>query len=97
MPLRCARWRARLERSVPPGVYHCVNSGRCTWVEFARELARQLGVEPRLVPVRVADLKLRAQRPQFCALSNDKLRAAGVAMPPWQDAVARYVSAVSVT
>ena len=89
--------RALLERSAPPGLYHCVNSGRCTWVEFARELARQLGVEPRLVPVRVADLKLRAQRPQFCALSNDKLRAAGVAMPPWQDALGRYVSAVSVT
>lgn len=89
--------RALLERSAPPGVYHCVNSGRCTWVEFARELARQLGVEPRLVPVRVDDLKLRAQRPQFCALSNVKLRAAGVAMPPWQDALSRYVSAVSVT
>jgi len=89
--------RALLERRAPPGVYHCVNSGRCTWLEFAREVARQLGVEPRLVPVRVAEIKLRAERPQFCAMSNDKLRAAGFAMPAWQDALARYISSVSVT
>ena len=89
--------RLIIERCAPPGVYHCVNSGRCTWLEFAREVARQLGVEPRLIPVRVAEIKLRADRPQFCALSNEKLRAAGVGMPPWQDALARYVSSVSVT
>ena len=89
--------RALIEQQAPAGIYHCVNSGRCTWLEFAREAARQLGIEPRLVPVRTADVKLRAARPQFCALSNDKLRAAGVAMPAWQDALARYVSSVSVT
>jgi len=89
--------RGLIEQRAPAGIYHCVNSGRCTWLEFAREAARQLGIEPRLVPVRTADVKLRADRPQFCALSNDKLRAAGVAMPTWQDALARYVSSVSVT
>jgi dTDP-4-dehydrorhamnose reductase len=86
--------RALLEQQAAPGVYHCVNSGRCTWLEFAGEAARRLGVEARLVPVRAAETKMRAQRPQFCALSNDKLRAAGVGMPPWQDALARYVSSV---
>ena len=35
-----------LEQGAAPGLYHCVNSGRCTWLEFAQELARQLGVEP---------------------------------------------------
>lgn len=85
--------RALLERGVTPGLYHAVNSGHCTWLELARELARQIGADARLVPVRLADVKLRAQRPQYCALSNEKLRAAGVAMPPWQDALVRYVSA----
>ena len=37
-----------------------------------------LGVEPRLEPVRMADMKLRAPRPLYCALSNAKLRRAGV-------------------
>jgi dTDP-4-dehydrorhamnose reductase len=46
------------------------------------------------VPVKVADVKLRAQRPQYCALSNRKLAEAGVPMPSWQDALARYLSVV---
>jgi dTDP-4-dehydrorhamnose reductase len=79
---------------VPPGIYHCVNTGSCTWVELARELARLLGVEPRLTPTRMADVRLRAVRPQYCALSNAKLRAAGVDMPSWQDALGRYISAM---
>jgi dTDP-4-dehydrorhamnose reductase len=86
--------RLLLETKAAPGLYHCVNSGRCTWFEFAEEMARQLG-EPeataRLVPVRVGEVNLKAARPQFCALSNDKLRAAGVEMPSWQDALAAYV------
>jgi dTDP-4-dehydrorhamnose reductase len=83
--------RRLLETQPTPGIYHCVNSGACTWVELARELARLLGVEPRLKPVRMADTPLRAARPQYCALSNAKLRAAGADMPTWQDALERYV------
>jgi dTDP-4-dehydrorhamnose reductase len=80
-----------VEQSATPGLYHCVNSGRCTWLEFALELSRQLGVRnPRLVPVRMADIKFRADRPLYCALSNAKLVAAGAVMPTWQDAVSRY-------
>jgi dTDP-4-dehydrorhamnose reductase len=89
--------RELLERTAPAGLYHCVNSGTCTWLELARELARQLGVEGRLVPVRMDEVRLRAQRPKYCALSNQKLAAAGIAMPAWQDALARYVESVRIS
>lgn len=90
-----ARAVRRLIESQPPhGLYHCVNSGRCTWLELAQELVRQLGVEASLTPVRMSDMNLKANRPQYCALSNDKLRSAGIEMPSWQDAVARFVSAL---
>jgi dTDP-4-dehydrorhamnose reductase len=86
--------RRLLETRAEPGLYHCVNSGSCTWFELAEEMLRLLG-EPqpaaRLVPVRTSEVVLKAARPQYCALSNDKLRAAGVEMPPWQEALARYV------
>ena len=85
--------RTLLESGAPAGLYHCVNSGQCTWLEFALEMARLLGIEPRVTPVRMADADLRAARPKYCALSNDKLRGAGVAMPTWQDALARYLGA----
>jgi len=88
-----AATRALLERAAPAGLYHCVNSGSCTWLELAREIARQLGVEPRLVPVRMAEAALRVERPLYCVLSNAKLAAAGVAMRTWQDAITDYCRA----
>lgn len=84
--------RQLLERDAPAGLYHCVNSGMATWHELAQEIARAMGRRPRLVPITVGDVPLRAPRPQFCALSTAKLAAAGVVMPPWQDAIARYLT-----
>ncbi|MGE3841842.1 MAG: dTDP-4-dehydrorhamnose reductase [Vicinamibacterales bacterium] len=80
-----------LSRRAPYGLYHCVNSGQTTWHELARELARVTGTdESLLVPVRVADVSLKARRPVFAALDNRKLASVGVVMPTWQDAVSRY-------
>jgi dTDP-4-dehydrorhamnose reductase len=59
---------------------------------MAMEIARLLGVTPRLVPMRVAEVTLAAERPQFCALSNAKLAALGIMMPTWQDALARHIA-----
>ena len=83
--------RQLVEAHAPAGLYHSVNSGRCTWVEFAREAARLLRVEPRLEAVRMADVSMPAARPQYCALSNEKLASIGIVMPSWQDALGRYL------
>jgi len=83
--------RQLVESNAPTGLYHCVNTGQCTWVEFAREMARLLGLEPRVTPVRMADMKLRASRPLYCALSNAKLRGLGIGMPMWQDSLKQYL------
>lgn len=87
-----ATWRL-LERRPPAGVYHCVNTGVTTWFELGQEIARVLDIRAELVPTRVAEITMRARRPQFAALSNEKLRAAGIEMPSWQDAVRRYLTA----
>jgi dTDP-4-dehydrorhamnose reductase len=51
-----------------------------------------LGVVPQFDVVSVADLKLPAARPTYCALSNGKLAAAiGFTIPTWQDALRRYL------
>lgn len=82
---------ALLARRPPAGVYHCVNSGHATWVDVARELAK-LADRPNapIHGVRMADAKLKAPRPLFAALANDKLREAGIALPPWPEALSRY-------
>jgi len=83
--------RELLERDAAPGLYHCVNSGHATWLDFASEAAQLLGAEPHFDLLRFADVHLPAPRPQYCALSNAKLAAAGIQMPSWQDALGRYV------
>ncbi len=84
--------RALVERGAPHGLYHCVNSGMCTWYELAQEIGRQAGIGPKLQPRSSADVKLRAARPAYSPLSNAKLAAAGIPMPPWQDAIGRYLN-----
>jgi dTDP-4-dehydrorhamnose reductase len=78
--------------AAPHGLYHCVNAGQATWYEVARAAAELLHVTPKLVPVSVHDVQMKARRPQFCALSNQKLAAAGFAMPSWDDALGRWLA-----
>jgi dTDP-4-dehydrorhamnose reductase len=80
-----------LKRRPTPGLYHCVNTGAATWQEVALEVRRALGSRSVLEPVTLADVKLPAERPRYCALSNERLRAVGVEMPTWQDALGRYL------
>ncbi len=83
-----------LESGAEPGLYHCVNTGHASWLEVGREIARRLGrSDSALEPISVDDVKLRAHRPRFAALSNAKLARAGFVMPTWQDAIRRYLSA----
>jgi len=86
-----ATWQM-IERRPPHGLYHCVNSGVTTWLELAREIGRIMQRDAELVPVNVADVPLRAKRPQYAALSNDKLRRLGIEMASWQDALRRHLS-----
>ena len=84
---------ALLASDAPHGVYHCVGSGMCTWMEVATRLAAELGRPAQIIPLRMASLTMKAKRPQYCALSNAKLRSVGIAMPTWEDALSRYARA----
>jgi dTDP-4-dehydrorhamnose reductase len=75
------------------GLYHCVNEGQASWHDVAREAAAVLHMEPRLVPITVDQMPLKAPRPKYCALSTKKLTAAGFAMPTWRDALRRWLTA----
>ena len=82
---------AAIDQRPPYGLYHCVNSGYATWLDVAREIAR-LADRPdaTIEAVAMANAGLKAPRPQFAALTNDKLRAAGIMLPTWQNALERY-------
>lgn len=88
-----AATRHLVDSDAPSGLYHCVNSGNATWYDVAQEMGRRLGVVPRLQPITMDQVALKAERPRFCALANGKLAAAGFPMPSWQDALERWVAA----
>jgi len=83
--------RALVGTGAATGLYHCVNSGACSWQDVALEIARLLGRDARLRPITLTGQALRAARPVYSALETPRLRAAGIAMPAWQDALARYL------
>jgi dTDP-4-dehydrorhamnose reductase len=87
--------RELVAADAPPGIYNCVNSGFGTWADVAAEAARLLGVPLHMRPLTLETAGLKARRPRFCALSNEKLARAGVRMPDWRDALARYVAGQS--
>ena len=76
-----------------PGLYHVVNDGSATWFEFAREIIRLAGVEAAVAPCSSGEYPTRAARPRYSTLDNTKVSAAFGAMPPWQDALERYLRA----
>jgi dTDP-4-dehydrorhamnose reductase len=82
---------ALLDREAPSGVYHVVNSGYASWLDVSREIAGHVGGADHIVSRATSDLQLRAPRPMFAALSNARLAEVAYVMPPWQDALARYL------
>lgn len=82
---------AIIDTPIPFGTYHCVNSDSATWYDLAQFVARELHVSGRVEPIQVASLTSVAPRPQFCALSNEKLRQAGIEIPDWRSAISRHI------
>jgi len=83
--------RALVESGAASGVYHCVNAGASSWHEIALEIARLLDKPARLRPMTLETAALRARRPRYSALASTRLPDAGITMPTWQDALARYL------
>lgn len=86
-----AATRHLIDTGAEAGIYHCVNSGHETWVRVAAEAARLLGSAAPITPITLQDVRMRAPRPRYCALSNARLAAAGFPMPAWQDALQRWL------
>ena len=96
---RCgaARRASSIERALPSGLYHCVNSGLLQLVGIRRRGGAAARPSSR-GSSRSCSTKcpLRAKRPKYCALSNAKLASLGVTMPDWQDALRRSLEALNV-
>jgi len=80
-----------LERGVT-GLYHLTNNGCCSRYEWAKVILQRKGINKFIRPVSSDVFDLPAKRPKFSAMSNhmitDTLQSA---LPPWEEAVERFL------
>lgn len=87
-----ARAMERLVHAGVTGVVHVVNSGMCSWYEFACAVVRLAGLDVRVDPIPASAYPAAARRPAFSALGNRYACAlAGRdVLRPWEEALADY-------
>jgi dTDP-4-dehydrorhamnose reductase len=74
-----------------PGIYHLVNEGQCSWYELTLAIVEILGLPARVVPVDRQGRSGNMRRPLYSVLANHKARGLGITLPPWRDALERYL------
>ena len=79
------------------GTFHCTNAGACSWYDLAAHALRRAGLTTALERSDTASFPRPARRPAYSVLNTQWFeRATGAPLPPWQDAVDRYVDAAAV-
>ncbi len=74
------------------GLYHVVNSGRCSRLEWAKKIFEFSGDPVSVVPIKSTEYKRPARVPQNSSLDCSKYAVAvGQEMRPWQDALGEYI------
>lgn len=74
------------------GTYHATNGGDCSWFEFASEIFHLANLPVKVIPSTAAEYCAKARRPDYSVLDCAKLaNVLGRPMPPWQEALARYI------
>jgi dTDP-4-dehydrorhamnose reductase len=80
-----------IETRLPYGVYHVVNSGYCTWWEFAKAITAMINSRVEVRKIGSNEYQSKARRPKTSALSNEKLNSYGINMRSWQEGLSDYL------
>jgi len=83
----------RILRRGPYGTYHLTNQGFTSRIEFTHQILRQAGFENApVIPIPSEETNRPAKRPRNSQLDNARLKREGIELlPPWEDAVRRYL------
>ena len=76
------------------GVYHFVNEGVCSRLEFAREILRLTGrAGVPVAPTTLAEFQRDSKPPSYAPLANVAGAAIGIRLRLWQTALAEFLGA----
>jgi dTDP-4-dehydrorhamnose reductase len=86
---------ARLVQTGQYGTYHLTNAGACSRWRFAETILEAAGLADvtRNVPILSREFQRPSSPPQFGVLHNINGAAIGVALRPWEEALAAYLLA----
>ncbi len=77
------------------GTFHVVNSGSCTWHEFASEIFRIAGLNPDTAAVTSAEFFDGVKRPSYSVLDCSLYETVtSRPMPSWQDGLRDYLAEI---
>ena len=75
------------------GIFHLVNSGFCTWYQFACKIIEITGSTCKVIPISSEELDRPAPRPAFAVLNCSKYtKVTGMKLRPWEKALTDYLS-----
>jgi dTDP-4-dehydrorhamnose reductase len=75
------------------GIYHCTNSGICTWYEFAKEIFSLSNKNITVNPLTSEQFPRPAKRPAYSVLGDLALKMNGFApRRHWKDALYEYLN-----
>ncbi len=76
------------------GIYHFSNEGVCSWYDFAKEIARQAGLENYSIsPCHSDEFPSKVLRPSYSVLDKTKIKETfGIEIPHWTDSLAKCLS-----
>ena len=85
-----------IEKKIPYGVYHATNEGYTTWYDFTKAIFEDAGIVCQVNAVTTEKYIemmgiTQAKRPKNSQLSKQKLKAQGIEIPEWEDALKRYL------
>jgi dTDP-4-dehydrorhamnose reductase len=83
----------KLMRLDQVGIFHLTNAGYCSRYEFAHHSLDLAGYQDTPIqPITSADWQRPSSPPPFSPLENQRAKALGIELRPWQDALATFLS-----
>ena len=65
-----AEFIIKLVRTERYGIYHCTNSGTCSWFEFAKAIFESAKLDINVIPLTTEQYPTPASRPKYSVLEN---------------------------
>ncbi|AEH46351.1 dTDP-4-dehydrorhamnose reductase [Parageobacillus thermoglucosidasius] len=74
------------------GIYHCTNSGSCSWYEFATAIFEESNINVKVNPITTEQLPRPAARPKYSVLDNFAMKVNGFPMlRHWREALKEFL------